>query len=182
MRIPAPAEACTGGESLPAIHRRSDHGESAARRGWTDPVLREILLATALLLPPAPVLRPFEAPITPYGIGHRGIDFVATPGDRVVAPMTGRITFVGRVHDRPIISITSGETIVSLEPVAGLLSVGIVVRAGDVIGVVDHGGHCSLRCLHIGMRVRGEYADPSLSGRRLLPVGRRGDVPHPPQR
>ena len=140
------------------------------------------LLAATLLLPPGPVIRSFEPPPGPYAPGHRGVDVAAVPGDFVKAPTEGVVTFVGRVNDRPIVSITHDEQIVSLEPVQGSVVLGDVVRAGDVIGIVGTGGHCSLRCVHIGIRVRGIYVDPLRSRRRLLPVSRWRDVSHTPER
>ena len=182
MRIPVPAEACTSGESLPAVHGCPDHEEIGANGGCNAPMTKALLLMTALLLPPGPVVQGFEPPATVYGAGHRGIDIASRPGGRVRSPIGGRVTFAGRIHDRSTISVTSGRRIVSIEPVSASVEVGQQVSAGDVIGVVDVGGHCSLRCVHIGVRVDGVYVDPSLARRRLLPLGRRSDVPHAPER
>ena len=139
------------------------------------------LLVAALLLPPGPVVRGFEPPATIYGAGHRGIDVAARPGDRVRSPISGTVTFAGRINDRSIVSVTNGRRIVSVEPVTAAVGVGQQVSAGDVIGVVGIGGHCSLRCVHVGVRIDGVYVDPSLARRRLLPLGRRSDVAHAPE-
>ena len=181
MRIPASAGACTGGESLPAVHGAPDHLHWWPGGGWDALMPTALLLVAALLLPPGPVVRGFEPPATVYGAGHRGLDLAARPGDRIRAPMRGTVTFAGRIHDRSIVSITSGSRIVSVEPVTASVSIGQQVSAGDVIGVVGIGGHCSLRCVHVGMRIDGTYVDPSLSRRRLLPLGRRSDVAHAPE-
>ena len=142
----------------------------------------KFLLAAALVLPPGPVMRGFEPPPGPYAPGHRGVDVAALPGEQVEAPIAGVVTFVGRVNDRAIVSITRGDQIVSVEPVVGTVAVGDAVGAGVDIGVVGIGGHCSLRCVHIGIRVRGTYVDPLRSRRRLLPVSRWSDVAHAPER
>lgn len=182
MRIPGPAGAFTGGESLPALHGPPDHGESREIGGLAAPVIGKFLAAALLVLPPGPVVRGFEPPPAPYARGHRGIDVAASPGDAVRAAINGVVSFSGMVAGRPIVSITNGTEIVSVEPVIGHVSVGIEVRAGDVIGRVGIGGHCSLRCMHLGVRVNGRYVDPSRSRRRLLPLGRWGDVAHSPER
>lgn len=110
------------------------------------------------------------------------MDVVALPSDPVTAPISGVVTFVGRVNDRGIVSITVGNQVVSVEPVVGTAAVGDIVGAGDPIGIVGTGGHCSLRCVHIGIRVNGNYVDPLRSRRRLLPVRGWSDVAHAPER
>lgn len=182
MRIPGPAGAFTGEESLPALHGPPDQRESGRQQRWLPLVIAKFLLTAALLLPVGPVIRGFEPPPGPYASGHRGVDIAAQPGDTVLAVIDGVVTFAGRVNDRAIVSISSGPQIVSIEPVVGTLTPGTRVIAGQVIGYVDVGGHCSLRCVHIGIRVNGTYVDPLRSRRRLLPVSRWRDVAHPPER
>lgn len=134
-------------------------------------MFREILAAAVLLAPvgPTEVLAPFERPATEYGRGHRGADYAATVGQVVVAPLSGIVSFTGRVNDRDVVSIRAGRLLVSLEPVTGSAPVGTYVVAGQVIGTVGAGGHCSLRCVHLGLRIDGVYVDPLQSRRRLLP-------------
>lgn len=182
MRIPGPAGAFTGGESLPALHGPPDQGEFGQNRGFAPLVISAFMLAATLLLPPGHVIRGFEPPPGPYAQGHRGVDIAALPGDPVTAPISGVVTFVGRVNDRGIVSITVGNQVVSVEPVVGTAAVGDIVGAGDPIGIVGTGGHCSLRCVHIGIRVNGNYVDPLRSRRRLLPVRGWSDVAHAPER
>ena len=182
MRIPGPAGAFTGRESLTAVHGPPDHGEFGQNEGFAPLVIGRFLLAASLLLPPGPVMRGFEPPPGPYAPGHRGVDLAALPGDAVAAPISGVVTFVGQVNDRAIVSITRGNQIVSMEPVVGAAAVGDVVEPGDPIGIVGTGGHCSLRCVHIGIRVNGMYVDPLRSRRRLLPLRGWSDVAHAPER
>lgn len=125
---------------------------------------------------PAPhtVLTPFEQPEHRYGPGHRGID-IAVPADgaTVRAVESGTVRFSGEVAGRGVVSVRHADGLLSTyEPVRGVLEAGSAVRAGDVLGTVEHGSdtsHCpGGGCLHLGAR-RGEgYLDP------LLLLGARG--------
>ncbi len=134
--------------------------------------LLAFVMALSVLFPPAPeaswewptqgsreVLRDFQAPATPWGPGHRGLDLAAS-GDEVQAPVAGVISFVGMVADRGVITITTSTgTQVSMEPVTSELSWGARVSQGEVIATLDQ-GHCSQLCLHIGLRIDGRYRSP----------------------
>ena len=114
---------------------------------------------------PAPirVLDPFRAPPTPYAAGHRGIDLDTEPGASVVAPAGGVVSFAGQVAGRPVIAIDHGGGVVSaMEPVEASVGRGDPIGAGAVIGVVASGGHCADRCVHLGVRIDGEYVSPFL--------------------
>lgn len=134
-------------------------------------MLKELLIAAALLAPVSPgsVVRAFEPPRTVYGAGHRGVDYAAGLQEPVTSPLDGVVTFVGRINDRSIVTISSGAMQVSLEPVTPSVRVGEVVDAGQLIGETGPGGHCSLRCIHVGVRISGQYVNPLESRRRLLP-------------
>ena len=111
---------------------------------------------------PHPIVRPYLAPATPYAAGHRGIDVTAAAGAPVRAPDDGVVHFAGFVVDRPVLSIDHGDGVVSsYEPVASDLAEGDAVRRGDVIGTVE-AGHCRSPCVHLGVRVDGEYVSPLL--------------------
>lgn len=106
------------------------------------------------------VVRAFDAPDSPWGPGHRGIDLAASRGDRVIAPVSGTIHFSGRVVNRGIITIKTREGhLVSIEPVVATFT-GRTVKAGDTLGTVGS-GHCAGGCLHIGLRVGGDYRSPA---------------------
>ncbi|RLP71610.1 M23 family metallopeptidase [Mycetocola manganoxydans] len=128
--------------------------------------------------PPHQLLRPFEAPPTPYSAGHRGIDVPAVTGGAVVAAADGVVSFSGIVVDRPVLSVRhDGGLVSSIEPVAATVAAGDVVLAGDRVGVVGSGGHCDERCVHFGVRLHGEYVNPlalltSVQRAVLLPLGR----------
>ncbi|MBX0298647.1 M23 family metallopeptidase [Cryobacterium sp. 1639] len=131
---------------------------------------------------PQNLQRSFEAPLSRYGTGHRGIDLVAGPGAPVRAPADGVVSFSGVVVDRPVLSLQHGEDLVSsFEPVAATVSVGDRVAAGQVIGVVASGAHCAERCVHFGVRRHGQYISPilflgGLARAVLLPVPPAGPV------
>lgn len=106
------------------------------------------------------VLRPFAAPPSRFGSGHRGIDIAAS--SEIRAPADGVVSFVGFVVDRPVLSIRhSGGVVSSFEPVESLLNRGQEVRRGDVVGL-SIPGHCPTACIHVGVRLNGEYVSPLL--------------------
>ncbi|WP_353814311.1 murein hydrolase activator EnvC family protein [Agromyces sp. SYSU T00266] len=113
--------------------------------------------------PPVLVVASFRAPPTPYAAGHRGIDLAAAPGSTVVAPASGVVSFAGPVADRGVLSIDHGDGVVSsIEPVAAAVTAGVPVRAGEPVAIVATGGHCDDECVHLGVRVHGEYVSPLL--------------------
>lgn len=114
------------------------------------------------LPPPHAIARGYVAPPTPYGSGHRGIDIRAADGSPVLAPADGVVHFAGFVVDRPVLSIEhAGGVLSSYEPVATDLVAGDAVRRGRVIGTLLP-GHCASPCLHLGVRIDGEYVSPLL--------------------
>jgi len=124
---------------------------------------------------PAPheVLARFEAPPTPYGPGHRGIDVAVPGGAEIRAVEGGTVRFSGSVAGRGVVSVVHGDGLISTyEPVAGTLGVGETVAAGEVLGTLEGGSpssHCGSRdCLHLGARRGDLYLDP------LLLLGGRG--------
>ena len=141
----------------------------------------QLVLATALLgvhllsadpLPPvAPmhIVAGFRAPTSAFGPGHRGIDIATVPGQTVVSPVTGVVTFAGTLAGRPVLSIRSGGRLVSMEPLRATVQVGRLVVAGSTIGAVATGGHCAARCLHLGIRIDGRYIPPFARHARLAP-------------
>jgi murein DD-endopeptidase MepM/ murein hydrolase activator NlpD len=133
--------------------------------GVPDAVVPGRAMATRWAWPvPAPhaVARPFVAPATTYGRGHRGIDIRAPAGTLVRAPASGTVHFAGVVVDRPVVSISHpGGVLSSFEPVQPLVVAGEAVQRGDVIGLLL-AGHCAASCLHLGARIDGEYVNPLL--------------------
>ncbi len=107
----------------------------------------------------------FSAPATPWGPGHRGIDFYAPPGTDLRSPTAGTVTFVGTVGQRRLITVqdSTGRQ-ATLEPACARVKQGVTVTRGQVIGSVCSGTtqyetHCN-NCAHLGARVNGEYISP----------------------
>jgi murein DD-endopeptidase MepM/ murein hydrolase activator NlpD len=106
------------------------------------------------------IVRPYIAPATPFGPGHRGIDLAS--GGTLLAPADGVVFFSGWVVDRGVLSIDHGGGVMSsYEPVTTTLVAGDVVHRGDALGEVQP-GHCSRLCVHLGVRLNGEYVSPLL--------------------
>lgn len=149
------------------------------------------------LAPPHPVARPFRAPATPYGPGHRGVDLVAPPGSPVLAAGDAVVAHAAVLAGRPVVSLLhAGGLRTTYEPVRPAVRAGERVRRGDPIGTLlpGHQGCPTAACLHwgavrsaggnvggnvggdaVGTAPRGrEYLDPlrllNPSRVRLLPV------------
>lgn len=106
------------------------------------------------------IVRPFVAPATKYSAGHRGIDIEALPSGEVVSPAHGIVHFAGVVVDRPVVSIRHPDGVISsFEPVLSALAEGTAVARGSPIGIAG-AGHCEVSCIHVGVRVYGEYVSP----------------------
>jgi murein DD-endopeptidase MepM/ murein hydrolase activator NlpD len=143
------------------------------------------LLAALVLfavVPPGPVVRPFEPPPTPYAAGHLGVDFAAAPGSPIRAVAPGVVTFAGDVAGarHVVVRLADGRR-VSYSFVERVL-----VRPGDRVGegavLATSGGrgpHHDGSVWHLGLRVGDRYVDPMvLFGRasrppaiHLAPVG-----------
>ncbi len=163
---PAPAvpAAVDPAPAVPAVADRAPVVPAAAQ--WMAP------------LPGPSATRPFEAPASPYGPGHRGVDLAAPPGAVVVAAGDGVVVFAGAVAGRPVVSIDHPDGLrTTYEPVDPSVAAGQVVTRGSPIGTLlaGHAGCPAAACLHWGLR-RGEvYLDPLLllapPRVRLLPRG-----------
>jgi murein DD-endopeptidase MepM/ murein hydrolase activator NlpD len=107
---------------------------------------------------PGGVERVFQAPVTPYGAGHRGVDLRGRPGTPVRAALGGTVTFAGSVAGRGWITINHGG---GLDTTYGWLDPQ-VVRAGQHVAAGDLLGFLARRASHLdwGSRLDGEYIDP----------------------
>lgn len=151
--VPAPVSAASGSGARDAF-------PSAEQPRWVWPVD-----------PPHAIVRPFQAPATPYSAGHRGVDLTATEGAAVYAPANGTVYFAGTVVDRGVVSVShEGGYLSSFEPVKGEVVAGQPVAAGQRIGVVSGTSHCASPCLHFGLRKDGLYLSPMLFFDRIPPA------------
>lgn len=122
------------------------------------------------------VSRPFQPPVTAYGVGHRGVDLAATPGRPVLAAGAGRVSYAGLLAGRGVVVVVHGALRTTYEPVAASVRVGTQVAAGAVLGRLQagHPGCPAAACLHWGLLRGAAYLDPlSLLGRGpsvLLPL------------
>jgi murein DD-endopeptidase MepM/ murein hydrolase activator NlpD len=113
------------------------------------------------------MVRPFQAPARSWGPGHRGIDIRGTAGQSVRAIGDGTVVFQGNVAEKPVVVVSHGAVRSTYEPVIGSRHRGAVVRAGDVIGILQS-GHCSTPCLHLGLRRGDTYLDPGRLFQRVV--------------
>lgn len=128
------------------------------------------------LSPEPEVVRGFDPPDQPWESGHRGVDLLGTPGQRVRSALPGVVTFAGSLAGRGVLVVSHGSTRTTYEPVTATVEVGTTVIAGERIGSLEvpH-SHCFPQaCLHWGW-IEGEtYLDPlRLVGAgpvRLLPL------------
>ena len=120
------------------------------------------------------VERQFLAPVSLYGPGHRGLDFVLEAEQSVLAPTSGLVTFSGPVVDRNIVTITtSSGYLISFEEICSSLLPGDFVRRGQEIGKLcsineDFESHCE-SCVHFSVRSNRGYLNPELFLGTLLP-------------
>jgi murein DD-endopeptidase MepM/ murein hydrolase activator NlpD len=114
------------------------------------------------LAPPHPVVRPFDAPATPYGPGHRGVDLGAPAGAPVLSAGPGVVVFAGQLANRGVVSVDHPNGLrTTYEPLAPAVRAGGKVTEGTVLGRLrpGHAG-CPGACLHWGVRRGDEYLDP----------------------
>ncbi len=140
------------------------------------------------LQPTPDVVAGFDAPDSPYGAGHRGVDLLGSVGQVVHSALAGRVTYAGSIAGRGVVVVDHGPTRTTYEPVSASVPLGTAVARGDPIGTLQVGGsHCFPRaCLHwgwiSGAGIEGEtYLDPlrlvGFGPVRLLPLWRDDPVP-----
>lgn len=101
----------------------------------------------------------YQAPITEYARGHRGVDLPVDVGQEVLAPATGIVSYAGTLAGRGVLSLRVGDYLVSFEPLNSAVAEGDVVIRGAVLGTVGTGSHCD-ECMHVGVRRNGLYLSP----------------------
>jgi murein DD-endopeptidase MepM/ murein hydrolase activator NlpD len=141
------------------------------------PLPPRVVLWSAPLEGTLQVTRPFDAPLTRYTAGHRGVDLGGARGSPVVAAGDGTVVFAGLVAGRPVVSIDhAGGLRTTYEPVIPNVRAGQAVARGSPIGALStgHAGCPRQACLHWGLRRGDTYLDPlsllEAPRVRLLPV------------
>jgi murein DD-endopeptidase MepM/ murein hydrolase activator NlpD len=126
-----------------------------------------------------PLVRGYEAPAGPYGAGHRGVDFAATPGAPVLAPAAGTVVFAGSVAGTVWVSLQLAPgVLVTLGPLRSPTVAKDQRVAGGtrIAGLAPgHGSAGHPTTLHLGLRLDGVYVDPlpwltGLGRPRLAPL------------
>lgn len=110
-----------------------------------------------------PVLRHFEAPASPFGAGHRGIDLGAEPGTVVRASATGIVSFAGPVGGALFVSIDHPGGLRTTYSFLSSVQVrrGASVAQGDPVARSGAGHAGALEPhLHFGLRAGDDYLDP----------------------
>jgi murein DD-endopeptidase MepM/ murein hydrolase activator NlpD len=128
------------------------------------------------LRPQPEIVRRFDPPDSPWGVGHRGVDLAGRPGQVVRSSLFGRVTYAAALAGRGVVVVDHGATRTTYEPVRAEVRLGQTVSAGDRLGRLElTGSHCLPgACLHWGWISGEEYLDPlRLIGAapvRLLPL------------
>jgi hypothetical protein len=105
----------------------------------------------------APVDDPFRAPDTPYGPGHRGIEYDTPAGTSVAAAATGVVVFAGEVAGQQWVTILHAD---GVRTTYGPLAT-IAVTTGQRVQGSDPLGTTAGRLL-LTARVGFDYVDPAL--------------------
>ena len=104
----------------------------------------------------------FRQPVCPRCAGNRGLEFTATPGAPVVAPLPGEVTFAGQVGGVGYVVVASDE-VEGLNLVLGGLAAD-TVTAGDRLvrgAPVGLAGAWLFLGTRMGPRSDGRYLDPA---------------------
>ena len=129
-------------------------------------MFRAVIMALALVAPsavqyqapvPGPVIDAFRAPATPYGPGHRGVAYAATPGEPVRAAAAGTVTFAGQVAGTLIVVVGHADRIRTTY--SGLRTV--AVRTGQPLAAGQSVGTAGAT-LYFGARAGAAYLDPAV--------------------
>ena len=174
---PAAVEAAAGDRS-PAVRVRAGpvaRGPSGGGAATATPVSSRLGAAPAASgrvtprwrwpFDPRPrVARPFRAPASDWGAGHRGLDLLSSAAATVLAVEDGRVRHAGVVAGRGTVTVAHVDGLLSTyEPVRPDVAVGDRVAVGDALGRVEPGAtsHCGAAvCLHLGARRERSYLDP----------------------
>jgi hypothetical protein len=99
---------------------------------------------------------------------HHGVDVAAAGGDRVIAPLAGRVTFAGSVPAEgggtvKAVTLSTASGSITLMPLASLsVAKGAQLAEGESVGELAAAGDRSSATshLHVGLKRGGLYLDP----------------------
>lgn len=157
-----------GSDEFDALHGRLEeigHGMS---------LLQEQFERQAVQISSTPAIRPVEGiltsgfgyrtdPFTKRRAFHRGLDFIAPPGQDVVATADGVVTLAGRAQGLGVaVYLSHGFGVSSRYGHLSRLAVkaGDRVKRGDVIGYVGNTGRSTGYHLHYEVHLDGKAANP----------------------
>lgn len=136
--------------ALLGVAAASTPASAAGDEPWTWPVV-------------GPVIRSFDAPDSPYGSGHRGIDIAAPRNSTVRSPAPGVVAFAGDIGGDAFVAIDHGGGLRSTYSwlASSWVEEGDAVFAGDPIARSGPGHPgSSVPHLHFGAKREGTYVDP----------------------
>jgi len=118
------------------------------------PIIFSVLMSC--LVPPVsgPITNPFVEPACIFCAGNRAVELRTHIGQAVVSPVTGQITFVGRVVNQTYVTLTPhpigrgfGQILITVGGVGAAASfhVGSRVSAGEVLGTAQSTISLSMR-------------------------------------
>ncbi|WP_317643616.1 M23 family metallopeptidase [Bombiscardovia apis] len=130
-------------------------GSASCTPAWSWPVLSEQGSSPDLI-------SGFRNPPQPWIPGHRGVDFHANPGQPIIAPHAGRLSFAGKVGGKDVVSMQIGKYTTTFEPAVSMQPVGSQVQRGEAIATVSGvSDHCENQCLHWGVKLAARtYVNP----------------------
>lgn len=109
------------------------------------------------------VVRPFVAPPSRYGAGHRGADLAAASGTPVRAANAGTVSFAGAVAGSLHVVVAHGGDLRTSYSFLARVDVrrGQQIARGQVVGLAGGtGGDHGPGLLHLGLRIGDAYVDP----------------------
>jgi murein DD-endopeptidase MepM/ murein hydrolase activator NlpD len=112
------------------------------------------------------ILRQFQLFEYSWMGGHTGIDVRAIIGSNVRSPANGRVWFAGSVAGREVLTLEIDNFLFSFDSVSPTVTTGEEISEGQIVATVL-GKHCGPNCLHIGLRVSGNYLNPLLLFRQI---------------
>ena len=153
------------GSRSPRLVRRARCALTRPRSSRSSPVAGDAAAAQprCWLRPvPGALARPFVAPVSRYGAGHRGADLVAALGTPVRAANAGEVSFAGSVAGSLHVVIAHAGNLRTSYSFLAAVGVrrGQRVARGDVVGTTGGGVDEHTGLFHFGLRVGDRYVDP----------------------